>query len=329
MRSGKWRALLIVFLLVTSFFSLIVVMESEPVLASPNWWDLSWTRRRPIEISGSHPENYQIKIIVSYDSDMRSDYGDLRFLENESSGVLNYWVENYTTDNAIVWVRRFENSDNMIYLYYGNPSAVSQSDVTNTFIRVIDGAQPVVGSWHLDENSGTTAYDTSGNANDGTISGAIWVDGKFGKALSFDGVDDYVEILNSSSINPTNEISVSAWFKHEYDSWEWMAIVGKSSYVSGYLLWVQPSSSTVGISGLIYVAGTRYNVYSDVVPSKGVWYHACYTVKQGEMNIYVNGEWKAKTSISSGAFDTNTNPLRIAGQGNSWFKGIIDEVRIY
>ena len=54
------------------------------------WWNSTWTRRRPITITGSHPENCQLRIVISYDPDMRSDYGDLRFIENKASGVLSY-----------------------------------------------------------------------------------------------------------------------------------------------------------------------------------------------------------------------------------------------
>lgn len=50
----------------------------------------------------------------------------------------------------------------------------------------------LVGEWHFDEGSGNIAKDSSGNGYDGIIHGATWVDGKFGKALSFDGVDDYI-----------------------------------------------------------------------------------------------------------------------------------------
>ena len=54
-----------------------------------------------------------------------------------------------------------------------------------------------MGIWLLDEGSGDTAYDSSGNDHHGTINGAQWVDGKFGGALSFDGQDDFVDCGNT------------------------------------------------------------------------------------------------------------------------------------
>ena len=46
----------------------------------------------------------------------------------------------------------------------------------------------------MDEGSGNIIYDSSGNGNNGTIYGATWTDGISGTALTFNGVDDYVEV---------------------------------------------------------------------------------------------------------------------------------------
>lgn len=108
--------------------------DINEALFSASWWDENWSRRRSITISPLNSENYQLKIVVPYDSDMRSDYGDLRFMENENAGVLSYWIENYTVDNVTVWVRRLENANGTIYMYYGNASATSAENGNNTFI---------------------------------------------------------------------------------------------------------------------------------------------------------------------------------------------------
>jgi len=80
-----------------------------------------------------------------------------------------------------------------------------------------------VGYWKFDEGSGTTTYDSSGNNNTGVIYSAStsciypaagcpqWVQGKYGSALSFDGVEDYVSVPNSSSTNVTSTVTIEAW----------------------------------------------------------------------------------------------------------------------
>jgi len=98
-----------------------------------SWWNLNWTRRRPITV-GAHPENYQIKIVLPSNIP-QSNYPSLRFLENENSGLLPYWIErNEGSYVNVAWVRRLENDDNTIWMYYGNPSATSAENGDNVFM---------------------------------------------------------------------------------------------------------------------------------------------------------------------------------------------------
>ena len=52
----------------------------------------------------------------------------------------------------------------------------------------------IMGMWLFDEGKGGVATDSSKQGNDGEIHGAKWVDGKFGKALEFDGANNWVEV---------------------------------------------------------------------------------------------------------------------------------------
>jgi hypothetical protein len=68
-----------------------------------------------------------------------------------------------------------------------------------------------VAYWKFDEGSGQTAYDFTNNSNDGQLGSTTaadaadptWIQGKYGSALSFDGVDDYVDCGNDSSLDIT------------------------------------------------------------------------------------------------------------------------------
>jgi len=84
----------------------------------------------------------------------------------------------------------------------------------------------------LDEGAGGTAYDKSGYDNNGTIYGATWMDGKYGKALSFDGVDDYVEVADSASLDITR-ITVCLWIKFNDLDRLWQRIIEKGTYHGG------------------------------------------------------------------------------------------------
>jgi hypothetical protein len=99
----------------------------------------------------------------------------------------------------------------------------------------------LVAYWSFDEGSGTIAYDFSGNENNGTLyNGSTicsgqdcpnWVDGKFGKALSFDGINDYLKV---SSFPISEAISIAYWKKNSTDlAWHFVVNSSGKIYVDG------------------------------------------------------------------------------------------------
>jgi len=105
------------------------------------WWNENWAKRRPVTINNSNNsntlENYQVRVIVAYDNDMLTNFGDLRFCDNDEVTKLRYWIENYNTgENVAVWVKVPSipaNDNRTIYMYYGNPGAKTESDGTAVF----------------------------------------------------------------------------------------------------------------------------------------------------------------------------------------------------
>lgn len=101
-------------------------------------------------------------------------------------------------------------------------------------IKIAEASLPTscVLALDFDEGSGTTTHDSSGNGNDGTLyngtevcSGGYcptWLDGKFGKALQFDGIGDYVEVGNKPSLNfGLGNFTMEAWVKlSSYNYWK-------------------------------------------------------------------------------------------------------------
>ncbi|MDG6221834.1 MAG: DUF2341 domain-containing protein [Candidatus Bathyarchaeota archaeon] len=108
--------------------------------------DEVWTKRKQVTIDNSlNPEgltNYQIKINVPYDSDMNSDFSDLRFTNSDEQTLIPYWIESYiASDSTVVWVNIPSIpalSTETVYMYYGNPSASSESDPEETFDIFLD-----------------------------------------------------------------------------------------------------------------------------------------------------------------------------------------------
>jgi len=83
-----------------------------------------------------------------------------------------------------------------------------------TTIKTATTSSSLVGWWTFDDASSTTATDFSGNRAHAIFSGApLWVTGKRGGALDFDGVDDY--LITPLSRSSYSSMTASAWFKYE------------------------------------------------------------------------------------------------------------------
>ncbi|MEM5820154.1 MAG: DUF2341 domain-containing protein [Candidatus Aenigmatarchaeota archaeon] len=217
---------------------------------------------------------------------MRSDCGDIRFTDSDGITLLNYWIEPNTcnTENTKIWVKIPNipsNSNKIIYLYYGNPNANSLSNVKNVFIREIDG---LVLYLPFDEGSGNIVYDYSGNNNNGTIYGATFVDSPFNKALSFDGVDDYVGIPDSPTLRLTDKIAISAWVKCINTGNFEVIITGRT-----FTYFLAISQGTIRW----YLGnGTSWFLIEASVPiSYDAWNHIVvdYDSSTGTYHVYLNG----------------------------------------
>lgn len=91
----------------------------------------------------------------------------------------------------------------------------SAEKVTN---MQMGGDSSTEGLWHFNKGSGSTAYDVSGNGNNGAITDALWVNGLWGSCLEFDGSGDYVKIDDSPSLSfgdgsSDSPVSWSAWIR--------------------------------------------------------------------------------------------------------------------
>jgi len=291
---------------------------------------LRFSYRRKITVteqSGNDLTDYQVLIeLNSTNFDFNhSDGNDIRFYDGEV--FLPYWVEKWDSVNqeAKIWVKVSSipaNGSTSFYMYYGNPVLLSASSPELTFIRVIDGC---VLALPMDEGSGDTVYDKSGNDNDGTIYGATWTDGKFGKALSFDGEDDYVDIgiTNIDDLGITNKLTVNVWvYPEEYKIQD---IVSKDyTCFSCRLLDDQKI-------GLEVTTENGYKGLFLLSYSLNEWIFIAYRYNGEKMTIFKNGEKLSPEYSWSGDLSDNTKPLTIGARPSyvRHFKGIIDEVHIY
>jgi len=182
----------------------------------------------------------------------------------------------------------------------------------------------LVSYWSLDEASGTL-YDSE-NDNDGTAYDATQnVAGKVGKAVSFDGEVDYIQVPYHSSLNVTSPVSFSAWF---YQSTSESNAILSRDYGSGVVPFILEIS--YGFPRLRYYGTSFVDRSDDEQVNTETWYHLVLTVSDAETKIYLNGTLVMTTDgISS--LPTNTTNLYFGNYpyGSYYFHGILDEIGIW
>jgi len=241
----------------------------------------------------------------------------------------NGYVYCIEVPNHIIYVRRNGKACWCGNCYYGNPTVGSASDVSATFIRVIDG---LVACWHLDEGSGAIAHDSSGNGYDLAIHGAIWVDGVFGKALSFDGADDYADVdMPQDFCKAGSSFSIELRVKSSDTTTEEMLI---GNYPDGG---VTPFFSFYTESGGCIsffhrdTGGTEARPISTTNVMDGSWHHlvGVRDVDAGRSYIYVDKVKEDDVADNTGDCSNTYNVTLMLHHNDRYHAGVLDEIRIY
>jgi hypothetical protein len=203
------------------------------------------------------------------------------------------------------------------------------NDFTIGFSVALPATAGLVAAYSFNEGSGTSVADASGNGHTGAISGATWTtQGKFGNALSFDGVNDWVTVTATSLLNLTTAMTLEAWVFPTTTSGVRDILIKEGSNVDLYNLYARnwrgrPESN-------VFVGGTNRVAEGATAPAANVWTHVAGTYDGTTLRLFINGVQTASIAIS-GPIATSTGPLRIGGNSmwGEFFQGRIDEVRIY
>ena len=197
-------------------------------------------------------------------------------------------------------------------------------------------------AWYLFENN---TYDMSGNDRHGTLSGSPTFSSAIqGKAISLDGLDDFIDIAHDSSLDPRREISISMWLKITSLSKDWTPAFYKGQGTGWpnrtYALWLkQAENSFHAVSADLHQSPEERQEAADSNSNSWTtnqWYHTVSVINRnlGQIKFYLDGSLLSSGTVRTTDTLSSTNALRIGGtqETNSnyqSFHGSIDNLRIY
>lgn len=204
----------------------------------------------------------------------------------------------------------------------------------------------LVGYWSFNEGTSTKATDFSGNGNTGTLTNMAapatatsgWGNGKLGGGLNFDGVNDYMSLGTSASLQPSN-LTYCTWVKRTV-SWNsltglvlfWAKANGNYTSNGWYMEVTSSRAMQLAVNGaainLAYV-----NIAPDAFYPLNQWTHVCSTFTPSGYAIYKNGVLQTIASVGSSPSITSTADTKYVGINSPGYNNhipvVFDETRIY
>jgi hypothetical protein len=188
----------------------------------------------------------------------------------------------------------------------------------------------LIGAWGFDEANGTTTADASGQNNTGTLNGPTRdAAGRFGGALSFDGVNDWVTVADANVLDLTTGMTIEAWVRPTAIGALWRSVVLKEQ--PNNLIYALYAGDGVGRPAMDVFTTADIGFSGTTATPLNAWTHLAATYDGTTQRLYVNGTQVA-TRATTGSIRASTGALRIGGNSSwndEWFAGLIDEVRLY
>jgi hypothetical protein len=232
---------------------------------------------------------------------------------------------------------------------HARDAAGNLSPASNTVHVEIPGRTDLVGHWTFDDGTGTTAADSSGSDNNGTISNGSWVVGNIGGGLQFNGSTSSVSMGNAQILNQDrHNFTISAAFKTQGAGWERLVTKGHYGNTTGYFMEYNSGGISFGV-GANEQAAHATVVNTPQTFGDNTWHTATAVVDRTAqtITIYIDGKAQPLT-VSSGFCGTagattasiagcpwlsasSNDPFTVGSYNGTaeFFSGQIDDVRVY
>ena len=212
------------------------------------------------------------------------------------------------------------------------------------YVDVVDGLSPV-GYWRLGESSGTTANDRSGNTLNGTYNGASLgatgaLNGDSDTAVDFDGFNDDMITVSSTTLRLAEDMSVSFWVDIDVlpgaSATDPLFVIEADAQGSGTALMAE---LTVDENGdVVYThqygtggSGTEQHVFTSANLDTDTWYNIAVTRDStaNEVMLYIDGSYLDTFSYTNDAQGAGSGTLYLGKFGSDLYDGSVDEIAVF
>ena len=219
-------------------------------------------------------------------------------------------------------------------MYTGGPHDRNMYGVA-AVVRSVADTRGLIGWWRLDGIESGLVLDSSGLGNHGVVLGnPQCAEGRFGGALSFDGVDDYIDCGCDPNLMFVDSVSVAAWIKLGALDGDRKIASNQDGVMGGYKLGVSSDNKVEfearGVPGS--AVRVDHGVAGGTVLKQDVWYYVAGVYERGRcVRTYVNGKLDRELET----FDIaciSLGPLLLGRElccGANWWLGLLDDVRLY
>lgn len=171
-------------------------------------------------------------------------------------------------------------------------------------------------------------FDLLGQFNGTMTNGATYAPGKVGRAFSFDGVNDYVEINDGIGELGNSPFTIDFWMYSRNDG-NSAYLLGKSHPDGGVGWDIRLHNQKIRLEGTDGW-NPSYNWESNTTVTPNAWHHIAVSSTTDSISVYIDGVLDGTTTRST--ISTSLNPLRIGfttNYGGTPFNGLLDEVKLF
>ena len=236
-------------------------------------------------------------------------------------------AEDTTAPYALAWDSRAVANGTHTVSAIARDSGGNETTSATVSVSVENVATGLVVALGFDEGAGTSASDASGSNNNGAISGATWTAGRFGQALSFDGINDLVSVADSNSLHLSNGMTLEVWLQPRALTGYTTAILKERPSHLAYALYANTDAARPAAEVAV---ATNLDTRGTLQLPLNTWSHLAATYDGTALRLYLNGAQVSMRAVT-GTIAASANPLRIGGNTiwGEFFNGVIDEVRVY